>query len=237
MIYLGSKNRLSKHLKPIIESYIDENTQAYIEPFVGGGNMIDKIEVPPGVRRIGYDVDKYCIAVLQGLRDGRLPLLEVSKELYDHVKQNKEEYDDFTVGYIGYELSFGSKFFAGYAKRDDRKKRGDVYSWKHCMAQADRLRDIEFAVKDFRDLEEVKGCVIYCDPPYRGTTEYKGVPPFPYEEFYDWCRRMSKDNTVLVSEYDMPEDFEVVWEKPIKVTLEATDNGKKRVEKLWRLKQ
>lgn len=43
MWYMGSKNRLSKYLVPIIESYINEKTEGYIEPFVGGANIIDKV--------------------------------------------------------------------------------------------------------------------------------------------------------------------------------------------------
>lgn len=37
MKYIGSKNRLSKELAPIIQSYITETTEGYLEPFVGGG--------------------------------------------------------------------------------------------------------------------------------------------------------------------------------------------------------
>lgn len=36
MKYLGSKNRIAKYLVPIIESYINEDTKGYLEPFVGG---------------------------------------------------------------------------------------------------------------------------------------------------------------------------------------------------------
>lgn len=36
MVYQGSKNKISKHLKPIIESYLKEG-MSYVEPFVGGG--------------------------------------------------------------------------------------------------------------------------------------------------------------------------------------------------------
>ena len=46
MVYVGSKNRLSKELAPIIQSYITEDTKGYLEPFVGGANMIDKIQHP-----------------------------------------------------------------------------------------------------------------------------------------------------------------------------------------------
>ena len=42
MKYMGSKNRLSKELVPIIQKYIDSNnSKLYIEPFVGGANIID----------------------------------------------------------------------------------------------------------------------------------------------------------------------------------------------------
>ena len=37
MIYMGSKNRIAKQIKPIIESAINGDTASYIEPFVGGG--------------------------------------------------------------------------------------------------------------------------------------------------------------------------------------------------------
>ena len=55
MKYVGSKNRLSKELAPIIQSYITDNTVAYIEPFVGGANMIDKIKHH---KKIGSDIHK-----------------------------------------------------------------------------------------------------------------------------------------------------------------------------------
>ena len=130
IIYLGSKNRLSKYIAPIIQSYIDKGYNYYLEPFVGGANMIDKIQCN---NKIGSDIDKYVIATLIGLRDGVIPPKEVSKEFYLDVKNNKDNYSDFIVGYIGYELSFGAKWFGGYVKRDDKKFRGDIYSFNACM--------------------------------------------------------------------------------------------------------
>lgn len=61
MKYIGSKNRLSKEIAPIIQSYINENTKGYLEPFVGGANMIDKIKCD---NKIGYDSHKQLIALL-----------------------------------------------------------------------------------------------------------------------------------------------------------------------------
>lgn len=63
MKYLGSKNRLSKELAPIIQRYIDESGfNKYLEPFVGGANMIDKIKCE---YRFGGDNHKYLIALLK----------------------------------------------------------------------------------------------------------------------------------------------------------------------------
>ena len=62
MRYVGSKNRLSKELAPIIQSYITNDTVGYLEPFVGGANMIDKIECK---KKVGCDIHRQLIALLQ----------------------------------------------------------------------------------------------------------------------------------------------------------------------------
>lgn len=54
MVYQGSKNRLTKYIVPIIQKQIDENNiTTYIEPFVGGANVIDKIRCE---NKIGSDI-------------------------------------------------------------------------------------------------------------------------------------------------------------------------------------
>lgn len=41
---MGSKSRIAKYIVPIIQQCIDDNNiEYYIEPFVGGANVIDKI--------------------------------------------------------------------------------------------------------------------------------------------------------------------------------------------------
>lgn len=195
--------------------------------------MIDKIQCR---HKIGSDIDKYVIATLIGLRDGVIPPKEVSKEFYLDVKNNKDNYSDFLVGYIGYELSFGAKWFGGYVKRDDKKFRGDIYSYNACMKQAENLKDIEFKCCSFDTYKNLSGYVIYCDPPYRETTSYK-QKNFDYELFYNWCREMSKNNIVLISEYSMPDDFKRIWEKVTTVSLDSNkitgDSKNIRTERLF----
>jgi DNA adenine methylase len=63
---MGSKNRIAKELLPIITANLQPN-QWYIEPFVGGCNMIDKVEHPLKLRA---DNNKYLIALLKYVQAG-----------------------------------------------------------------------------------------------------------------------------------------------------------------------
>lgn len=60
---MGGKNRIVKELLPIILKDRQPN-QWYLEPFVGGCNMIDKVEG----NRIGNDANKYVIALFRELQ-------------------------------------------------------------------------------------------------------------------------------------------------------------------------
>lgn len=232
MQYMGSKNRISKELVPIIQNYITENTVGYIEPFVGGANMIDKIKCK---NKIGCDIHKELIALLKYSQENELPET-ISEEEYNQVKNNKEDYPDWYVGLVGFCGSFGAKYFGGYArgKKDDRDRPNEAI--KNIKKQSNNLKDIDFICQDFREIKNIKGYVIYCDPPYRGTTKYK-TEEFPYDEFYNWCREMSKDNVVLISEYNMPEDFKCIWQKDNKINFDsnrvANDKSNNRIEKLY----
>jgi len=45
MKYQGSKSRIAKYIVPIIQDYIDRlDRPIYFEPFVGGANVIDKVD-------------------------------------------------------------------------------------------------------------------------------------------------------------------------------------------------
>ena len=236
--YVGSKNRLSKHLTPIIQSYITNETVGYLEPFVGGANMIDKIKCD---NKIGYDVEENIINLLCALSDGWNPPKEVNEDMYKDVKLNPNKYDKQTYAYVGYQLSYGAKFWGGYRRDSIGKRQYDKEAYNNVTKQSPQLKGIEFDCMDFRDIpkDEIKGYVIYCDPPYRGTTKYK-TEPFPYDEFYEWVKEMSIHNTVLISEYWMPDDFECIWQKETTTQInskrKANDENNMRVEKLYTYK-
>lgn len=114
MVYMGSKNRLAKYLVPIIQNYITEDTRGYLEPFVGGANMIDKIQCN---NKIGCDIHKPLIALLNKAKDDSESLpTNITKEEYEDVKNNKESYEDWYVGLVGFCATFSGSIFKGMQK-------------------------------------------------------------------------------------------------------------------------
>lgn len=236
--YIGSKNKLAKELIPIIQSYITENTTVYVEPFVGGCNVIDKIN---HINKIGCDNNKYLIALLQHMiKNNPVPEF-ITKDEYLNVKNNINNFDDWYVGLVGFCATYNSGWFRRYGAYANTKTGFRNYydeSVRNIKKQSINLKNVELYTKDFRDnyYTTLKNCVIYCDIPYK--TEYEMYEePFPYEEFYSWCENMSKNNVVLISEYDMPSDrFECIWSKRHETSLDNKDNKKTRIEKLFKVK-
>ena len=68
MKYMGSKNRIAKFVLPImIKEANEKGITTWIEPFVGGANIIDK--VPNNFKRIGIDFNPHTIMALIAIRD------------------------------------------------------------------------------------------------------------------------------------------------------------------------
>jgi site-specific DNA-adenine methylase len=237
MKYVGSKNRLSKQIAPIIQSYITEDTTMYIEPFVGGANMIDKIKSPV---KIGTDVHEKLIALLVYVQDedniSNLPST-ITEDEYINVRDNKNSYPDWYVGLVGFCATFGAKYFGGFAR--DRKGKRDMSSEgiRNIINQAPNLKGIKFGLGSYKDYDPktVSGAVIYCDPPYKSTLGYRDT--FSHNEFYEWCVQMAENNTVLISEYDMPEDiFEEFWCKEVTIGVSSINNSNRgRTERLYKV--
>lgn len=232
MKYVGSKNRLAKYIVPILQKLIDGyDPAAYVEPFVGGANIIDKIYCK--YNKIGIDNNKYLIAMWKALQNGWVPPKTITEEEYYRVRDNKEEFSDAYVGLVGFVATYGAKWFGGYARgfKADGVTPRDIPAEgiRNIMKQLPNVLDVQFICRDYREGWSV-GCVIYCDPPYKDTNYYKG--DFNHEEFYDWCRKESERNILVVSEYWMPEDFSCIWSKEHKTSLD-TYKHYKRVERLF----
>ena len=207
MMYMGNKNRIAKHILPIMLK--EREGRTWVEPFVGGGNMIDKVD---GVR-IGADINPYLIQALKLIRDNVDSIPDVVTE-QDYMFYKSIGYPTGLGGFVGFTMSFGGKWFGGY-RRDQAGTKGcpiNEYTQtqrakKSAIKQSKLLQGVELVCSSYDTLAIPDGSIIYCDPPYQGTTSYKD--DFSHEAFWQWCRDKTKEgHKVYISEYTAPEDFE-----------------------------
>lgn len=219
---MGSKSRVASEIVPIIQSYIDNSGLNYLEPFCGGCNVIDKVVAP---RMFASDNNKYLIALWKHLQNSDELPDAVTKELYADVRTNPAGYPDWYVGAVGFLASYNGRFFdGGYAGTKNTK--GGVRDYydearRNVLKQRSEIRDIEFACSDYIDLKP-SNMVVYCDPPYKGTKQYATSKGFDYEQFWETMREWSRNNIVLISEHEAPDDFEMIWERPVVRNIDYT---------------
>jgi len=233
MKYLGSKNRIAKHILPVmLEEAKKHNISKWVEPFVGGGNIIDK--VPDSFTKIGSDVNPHTIAALIAVRDhiDKMPK-SVSEEEYKALKGTPAEPISSWIRFV---CSFSGKFENGYA----REKGSDNHTFvelgfKNAQKQSPNLQKVVLTCKDYKHWSFLENTLIYCDPPYKNTTSYK-TGAFNHDEFWDWVRKMSgQNNLVFVSEYQAPADFVCVWSGEVKTNLASNrKQGFVATEKLFK---
>ena len=243
MVYMGSKSKYAQYIAPILQKTInDRGVSLYIEPFVGGANMIDKIKCE---RRIGYDRSETLIALLCQARDDFSKILpEGSQELWNKGKGYVKDGimpEDMTLADIGameFFASFSSRGFPGGYANNVNGRNYFCERRDNLEKQAPALKEIEFYQSNYYDLPIPKGAVVYCDPPYAGTKEYGYAKQekMNYERFWNWVRELSKENYVFVSEQSAPADFDIIWEMEAKRTNGANNNFK-ATEKLFRYKE
>lgn len=88
---------------------------------------------------------------------------------------------------------------------------------------------------NYWELDIPENSIVYCDPPYDGTTKYKDA--FDHQKFWTWVRQISKTNKVFVSEYNAPDDFECIWSKVVTCTMTKNIGSNKKIERLFILKR
>ena len=237
MRYSGSKNRLSKYILPYIEERLKNNPNMYyVEPFMGGCNILDKVNHP---YKIGSDSNPYIVALWRFLQSGGQLPTNVDKTLYTAIKTHPEKYPDWLIGYVGSACSYGGAWFAGYANFNEKRKENHIKeAYNGIQKQLSKFRFLEetsFQCTSYDELQIPEKSLIYCDPPYNGTRGYKDS--FDSIRFWDWVRKMRNDGHILIiSEYNAPDDFQCIWQMEKKDGMKTTIQGGKqptRIEKLF----
>ena len=230
---MGSKNRIAKYILPIILKGRKPD-QWYVEPFVGGANIIDKVSG----NRLGADSNHFVIDALVMIRDDIESIPKSNSEFTEHDYNNCRSDHSFScglVGYAGIAFSFGAKWFGGWSRGKNSKGEPRDYvaeQYRAAVKQSKKLQGCNLLPVSYLDLKVPDKSIVYCDSPYKGTTQYKDK--FDHDGYWDWCReQVKKGHKVYVSEYNAPEDFICVWQQELNCSVAKDGGHKKATEKLF----
>ena len=229
MQYLGGKSRTRNQIAAYLNR-IRKPDQPYWEPFVGAGWVLEKVKGQP---IYASDANEALIFMWQRLQQGWQPPKVVTEEMYQQAKAG--ELPSQEVAFIGFACSYSGKWFAGYARGEDRNYATEGYN--RLLKTVNRLDSVHFFTANFLECYiPAYGCLIYCDPPYEDTTAYGALPPFDSAKFWQRVRWLEgHGHTVIVSEYQAPPDFSCVVEMPTKTDMHTRNGKDHRIERLFRL--
>jgi len=202
--------------------------------FGGGANIIDK--VPSYLAKYGNDINEYLIAMLQAVQNGWQPPSNISETDYQNIRHHPQNYSKALVGFVGIGCSYSGKWWGGYAR--GKSNRG--FERNYCLESktnllSQNLTNITFTSGTYIDMYIPENSIIYCDPPYAGTTKYT-TGTFDHVKFWSWCEsKVDEGHKVFVSEYTAPEHWRCVWSKEVNNTLVKDTGSKRGVEKLFTL--
>lgn len=235
MQYFGGKQRIVKDIVPVLKEYIKNKDMKFIDAFCGSSKVsIEMVKTIPEINIEAYDLNNYLINMFNGLKKGWIPPSLITKEEYTKIKSNKDTNKALT-GFVGFGCSFAGKWFGGYAKNNSGRNYAET-AQRSLINDVKFIKNINYEAKNFFNLISNDN-LIYCDPPYKGTTAYGFVGNFDNNKFWNKVRELSLNNIVIVSEYEAPADFECIWRKKVKLDIRNKSNLKEeRVEKLFILK-
>lgn len=214
MKYLGGKEKIVKDILPVILG--SDNEGVYIEPFVGSCAVISK--VPNTFKRFANDKNPYLVALHEATRDGWEAPSTVTERDYQDIKRSPKLYPTHLVGFVSIACSFGGKVWGGYA-RDPKSDRNYADEGRRALLLLRPLiQGVTFTSVSYISMNIPDKSLVYCDPPYEGTTDYEySIKNF--SDFWNWCDGLvNRGCKVFVSGYKPYRDWTTVWEKGVKTS-------------------
>jgi len=218
MKYMGGKYMLKKKISSILKKYISsEEVDGYLEPFCGALNIIMEMNNHYN-ECLASDYHPDLIQLWKEVQNGTFICpTEMNETIYHECKNLKSPHS--LKGFVGFSLSFGGKYFAGYADKYKNDKKEDFLkeATNSIKKIKPKIKNIKFNCCSYDSLNPTNK-LIYCDPPYQETnnpikyrTDTKKYDTFDNKKFWNIMRQWSENNYVFISETTAPNDFIPIW--------------------------
>ena len=231
MVWVGGKGRGADRICRLLNDPQFDG-MPYLEPFTGMCHVLMRVE-----NKSSYSASDSCrllVILLRAVQAGR-EIPRITRERYTLLKKTMR--DSLEKAVAGITFSFNGKLWGGYTELYTRKngKVDDMFLSRkrhyERLKQSPSFMSASLACRDYRS-HSPHGCVVFCDPPYAGTTGYYGSK-FDTDEFWKVMRGWAKHNTVFISEYSCPPDFLPVLAFKKKSTLAGGDRQTERTEMVF----
>lgn len=217
MNYMGGKARQGPKIAEFVMK-VWKPGMGYYEPFCGAlgaahrvvQKMIDAGAEKPEIHL--SDINESVINMWQAVFNGWMPPEVVTEATYNEVKGVRDPKDPMTA-FCGHGVSFGAKWFGGYARDGKGKTNFALNSRKSTLLKLGVMSkaNVTFQTTPFNNIRPT-GAVLYLDPPYAGRTKAHGHSvPFDHDIFWRYAEEMTKVNVVLVTEFIAPDDWVRVY--------------------------
>lgn len=193
----------------------------------------------PLVKIHASDAAPGLAALYEAVRAGWSPPDLVTRDTWQQIRDRMRGQDDKLAAFVGFGCSFNGVYFTAYGAPEFAKQAG--LGLRRKLSELPPSR-VTFARSHYHDLVIEGPCVVYCDPPYRGTdpSAYRSLrgtefQSFDSDVFWSWVKSLTQRGAhVLVSEYEGPEWTRVVWQKAHRVSTGQHAGGShESVERLF----
>lgn len=213
MRYLGGKKRQAKEIVRAVER-LTPDFKTYVEPFCGAlWSAVAMMQRFPDRKYILNDINPHLICFWEEARRGWNPPAKVSEATY--AKYNRERpLDDPMTGYVGFALSFGGKFFGGFARDRAGQRDFEAEASRSTLRKIDTIRtaNVLFKCGPYHELVIPNKAAVYLDPPYEGRTRQSHFGKgFDKEHYLKWASALSKRCVTIATEFIPPSRWRVLY--------------------------
>lgn len=222
MKHMGGKQRQSKRLRRFLENQHGPDC-VYYEPFCGALGSAEKL-VPYFKSSVLSDASQpltnFWNAVLKGWQIPDFVSEDEYKKYAD--RRHSPDASDPMTAWCGYAISFGGKWFGGYARqgknKEEETRKSQINQKQSALRKMNAVRPYVQEIQCMGYVEAFSyvknNAVVYLDPPYVDRTRaHHTARGFDHPTFWKAAEDLSARAHVYVSEFVAPESWTpvLVW--------------------------